>query len=266
MKLPVTRRSVVLVAVLGLLACSGRTRSACAGRSPEVKLAKIEDVALDVVHAKRQPAPGNGPDGPDNVYESITVEMPLPNVPDEACPSLPAKTTLTFGGKGMVMVARGGGTTKVVSRAADTTTCGPLRAQLTAAELLGGASSGPDVFQIASGAETMTVTFAAGRPRATVAAAEREVVVEMVGLDGKLVDARATPHFAAWAPGAKEGQPLAQKAREGNKLRLDASKLEGKTFTLLGDVQIEPKATCAPAKKTCKVTVRYALRLPLALP
>ena len=193
--------------------------------------------------------------------------MPLPNVPDEACPSLPAKTTLTFGGKGMVMVTRGGGTTKVVSRAADTTTCDPLRGELIAAELLGGVSGRPDVFQIGSGAETLTVTFAPGRPRAQLtAAAERELVVEMVGLDGKLVDARATPYFAAWAPGAKEGQPLAQKAREGNKLRLDATKLEGKTFTLLGDVQIEPNATCAPAKKRCKVTVRYALRLPFALP
>lgn len=263
MKLPVTRRSFVLVAVLALFACSARTRSACVGRSPDITLAKIEDVRLDVVHAKRQPATGNGPD---DVYASLSVEMSLPNVPDEPCRSLAAKTTLTFGGKGMVMVSRGGGTNKFVSRAADTTTCGPLRAELSTAELLGGASGGPDVFEIGSGAETLTVTFAAGRPRATVSAAAREVVVEVVGLEGKLVDARAPPNFAAWAPGAKEGQPLAQKAREGTKLRLDASKLEGKTFTLLGDVWVEPKATCVPARKRCEVAVRYALRLPFALP
>lgn len=266
MKLRVTRRTVALVSVLGLFACSGRTRSACVGHSPDVTLAKIEDVTLDIVHTKHQSAAGNWPDGPDNVYESLSVEVLLPNVADEPCKSLPEKTTLTFGGKGMVMVSRGGGTNKFVSRSSETTACAPLRAQLAAAELLGGASSGPDVLQIGSGAETMTVTFAPGRPRATVSADKREVVVEMVGLDGKLVDARSSPYWSAWGPGAKEGQQLAQKAREGNKLRLDASKLEGKTFTLLGDVQIEPKATCAPAKKSCKVTVRYALRLPFALP
>lgn len=260
-----TRRSVVLVSALGLFACSGRTRSACIKHSPEVTLASIEDVALDVVHAKHQAAPGNWPDAPENVYESLSVSMPLPGVENEACRSMPEKTTLTFDGKGMVMASRGGGTNKFVSRSSETTTCGPLRGQLAVAELLG-APNGPDVFQIGTGGETLTVTFAAGRPRATVSADKREVVVEIVGLDGKLAAAGPAPYFGAWAPGAKEGQQLVQKSRDGNTLRLDASKLEGKTFTLLGDIQLEPKATCAPAKKSCKVTVRYALRLPLTLP
>ncbi len=262
-------RSPAWLLCLLLFACSGRTFSACVGRSPEVAPSSLDPIFLSVHHAKRQPQPGNWPDFPEYPYETLSFSIGLETPEGQACRSVSEGTALQWNGAAVPIVRRGGGTNTWISRSAETTTCHSLRGELAAAELLGGAAKGPDVFRAAVGGDALTVTFSPGRPTLHVRPDGKELVVELVGLEGELRDARSTPYFAVWCEGAKEGVEAEQQALEGNRLRLalDPTRLRcEKPLTLIGDVLVRPKATCAPARKGCKVGITYGLRLTFSLP
>lgn len=260
-------RLLLLGIVLLAFACSSRTRSACVGYSPEVTPASIDEISLSMGHDKATPQM-NWPDFPEYEYRDLWFTLSLHSPHDEPCRSVPKDTTLAFNEAPIPVVELGGGENHFISRSAETTHCGSLRGQVANTALLGGPMKQVDVFRATASGTPLTITFAAGRPTVSVNAAKKELVVEFVGLDGTLRDARATPYFALWAPNAKEGIEVEQKAREGNRIRLgyDPAKLtSSKTWTLLGDVLMDPKATCAPARKSCKVHVGYPLRLTVAL-
>lgn len=262
------RTSTLALALLAF-ACSSRTRSACVGHSPKVVPAEMSSVSLFISHQKATPQM-NWPDAPEYDYRGLSVSLDLPAEDDEPCLSVPEPTRVELNGIDVPVLERGGGTNTFISRSDRTTTCHSLRSEMVTSSLLGGPmKSGGDVVTITADGKALTVNFAAGRPTVSVDATKHEIVVDLDGLDGEVRDGRTTPYFALWTPTANEGVEVKQQARDKTRLRLayDPKTLgASRTWTLLGDITVVPRATCIPARTDCKVFIGYALRAKVELP
>jgi hypothetical protein len=240
-------------------ACSSRGCATCVGYTPEAKLASIENATLRIEQELQSSSYGP-------VLASLAISDP-----NEVCKAMPAATKLSWNSITTQPTKIGGGQNMWCGRGDAYTLCGAVEGTVPASVLLGAASnpSGGDRFEVDDGAGgKLGINVAAGRPRVDVLSAEsKEIAIVFDGLAGAITD--VSPCAVLEKNAATEGcTPLTKIATTGNRVRLrfePKSRTAG-TWQMQGTVRLEPTATCTPAKKTCKASVSYPLRVAFVVP